>query len=114
MSAKSVSLSEREAGLRERIWCIFGVSLTPAEAVVLYALLRHEHASHETLLQALYAEDPDGGPLSADDCIKVRVCLLRKKVPGLTITSIHGFGYRARMEWPDESGAGSKLEGAAP
>lgn len=37
---------------------------------------------------------PDGGPVSAENCIQVAVCALRKRLPRGAITRERGIGYR--------------------
>ena len=48
---------------------------------LLEAMLAHPHgATRAKLLNVLYADDPEGGPLSAVKCLHVRVSQLRRKL----------------------------------
>ncbi|MGH6792539.1 MAG: winged helix-turn-helix domain-containing protein [Methyloceanibacter sp.] len=53
------------------------------------------------LVESVYADDPDGGPLTARQAIQVHLCHLRRNLrsAGLEIETYRGFGYR--IKWTD-------------
>lgn len=76
---------------------VFGraVRLTPCECEVLLLLMvrRPFHVPRLEMLDWLYADDPNGGPLRAYTCVQLFVHRLQRKT-GWSIESRHGFGYR--------------------
>lgn len=67
--------------------------LTGRERQVLTCIAsgRGAAVSSDTIISAIWGDDPEGGPLSADNLIKVMTCRLRKK--GFNIVTRYGFGY---------------------
>jgi DNA-binding response OmpR family regulator len=69
------------------------IHLTPSQAELLGALLirRGRTVSNEALIETLYP-DPFEAPERDEDCMKVLLSLLRRKLPGLVHLE-HGRGY---------------------
>lgn len=70
--------------------------LTPYEASTLLALAStRAHISKAELIDALYGDDPDGGPDFADSVVKVHICRLRRKLApyGWKIDTEYNRGY---------------------
>lgn len=87
---------------------VYGV--TPMEAAILRAVWRGKGhpVMAERIFDAMYADDPDGGPsptrMYSD--FKVMLCRLRKKLKGsgILIESVgYRQGYRLRMAPPPKS-----------
>lgn len=87
---------------------------TPVEIAELVSLSRLERVIFDTLAaqfgrfvpgpalaDAVYADDPDGGPFSAVSCVGVRTISLRKKIEpfGLVIDGRTGPNGGRRMTW---------------
>jgi DNA-binding response OmpR family regulator len=72
--------------------------LTRKEALVVEALVdaNHRLTSLDVLIEKVWGDCPDGGPLTARDGIRTLVCHLRKKLEkvGWTIRAQKGHGYR--------------------
>lgn len=70
--------------------------LTRQQVLLLERLIKANGAAVSTnaLLDALYADRPDGGPLAADRNMYVQICRARKAVGENLIASVYGFGYR--------------------
>ncbi|MET3602157.1 helix-turn-helix domain-containing protein [Martelella mangrovi] len=70
------------------------LGLTPTEFRIYSVLRRHEAASTEAILMALYSDKPDGG--SDYNIVSVYIHKLRRKLEGngYRIESRHGVGYR--------------------
>lgn len=68
-----------------------GVKLRPTEVRLLFALRSRRIASHGMIVDALWGDDPDGGPLCAEEVIRTYICNLRKK--GFRIRTLYGQGY---------------------
>lgn len=72
--------------------------LTRVEVRIVEALAagRHRLTPIETLVDAVYGDRPDGGPLNAANCLKVRISYLRPKLAsfGWGIENKHSLGYR--------------------
>lgn len=71
------------------------VSLTPTESALLAALARHAGAavSRQRLLDAVWGDAYTATSRAFD----VHLAGLRQKLPGLTITTIRGYGFRLEM-----------------
>ena len=71
---------------------------TRQESVILSAIMRWDVASHEQIMQALYAGRSSDRP--SDAIISVRVLHLRHKLDphGVTIGNVYGRGYRMPPE----------------
>lgn len=79
-----------------------GSHLSPTEAKLLLALKRHDRSvSINELMDALWGDDPSGGPLSAGQEIRVMVSKCRRRIEktdlAWSIKNTHGFGYRLVM-----------------
>lgn len=72
--------------------------LTRNEARIVEALVQANHrlTSIEVLIEKVWGDCPDGGPLSADLGIRTHICHARKKLEkaGWTIRAQKGHGYR--------------------
>ena len=72
--------------------------LTRNEARIVEALVQANHrlTSIEVLIEKVWGDCPDGGPLSADRGIRTHICHARKKLEkaGWTIRAQKGHGYR--------------------
>ncbi len=77
-----------------------GVKLRPTEVRLLFALRSRRIASHGMIVDALWADDPDGGPLCAEEVIRTYICNLRKK--GFRIRTIYGQGYLLLLDPYDQ------------
>jgi len=74
------------------------VKLTNMEARLLAALIKTDRTlSHEYLFDVLWGEDPDGGPDTADNALKVHISKARRKLAKfpIDIVNIFGRGYAA-------------------
>lgn len=58
------------------------------------AAARPNVVTQRELLDAAYRDDPEGGPLYADDCVRAIICRLRKE--GVPILTCGKRGYRLR------------------
>lgn len=81
----------------------------PIEAIAAITLSGHERrialslagnfghvVAMATLIDAVYGDDPEGGPLTADVIIKVMLVRLRRRLApfGLAVNNVYGVGYR--------------------
>lgn len=76
-----------------------GIHLTDNEGRVVAALVKNGRPlSRANLFDVLWGDDVDGGPELADNCLKVCVSKLRKKINGIPfgIETIWGRGYVAK------------------
>lgn len=76
------------------------VALTRTQRRMYRALLRSEDGlTCADLLDQIYADDPDGGPLESN-IVGVMACRMRRAIApfGLTITANGGRGSRYRLE----------------
>lgn len=84
-------------------------TLTRVETRIVEALAagRHRLTPIEVLIDAVYGDRPDGGPLNAAGCLKVRITSLRPKLAssGWTIENKHSLGYRLTPLSPETAGA---------
>ena len=73
--------------------------LSAIEAEVLLVLLLRRNADSSTafLVEAIYHDDPDGGPLSAESSTRQVIGRLRAKLPG-AIRGRHDWGYHLTTE----------------
>jgi hypothetical protein len=69
-------------------------ALTPQEAEVLLVMLLRspEATTADVLIDALWGDDPDGGPSTAESDIRIFIGRLRAKLPGV-IGGRRGFGW---------------------
>ncbi len=59
---------------------------TPPERIILRELIDHEYTNNERLIDQLYGDREDGGPLCAVRCIDQYLFHLRRKlIPGWSI-----------------------------
>lgn len=74
--------------------------LSEKEAKVLNTLLcrQGEVVTDREIIEAMYADDPDGGPLRAHECMKVIISWLR--FCGWPIDNVWGRGYMIRWQNP--------------
>jgi len=89
-----------------RIFAARGVVLSPQQAALLNALLGRERlVTYRALAEALWGDDPEGGPLNAQGDIRAALTKLRRKIGAAgipwVIENCHGVGYRLRYLWPD-------------
>lgn len=72
------------------------LSRTQARIVEALCNARHRLTSLETLIEHVYGDRPDGGPLGADTSLRSQICYARKKLErsGWTIVAQKGHGYR--------------------
>jgi len=87
------------------IFAARGVVLSPQQAVLLNALLgRERFVSYETLAEALWGDDPEGGPLDARGQIRAALSKLRRGIAAAAlpwrIENCYGTGYRLRYREP--------------
>lgn len=54
--------------------------------------------TYEALHAAAYGDDPDGGPLSARECLRVMIRRIRRDLPPGAVTTHHGLGYSMRPD----------------
>ena len=65
----------------DRMFRSSGVHLTPRELATLAALAhRHVPISYDQLINFIYSDDIDGGPLTAYNCMKINIWNCRKKI----------------------------------
>lgn len=69
--------------------------LTPHERVIGWRLTEGHYVGIKELTEAFYANDPDGGALWAEQCIRKYICDLRAKMAnyGITVHNHYGHGY---------------------
>ena len=89
-----------------RIFAARGAVLSPQQAALLNALLGRERlVTYRALAEALWGEDPEGGPLNAQGDIRAALARLRPKIAAAAIPweieNRYGVGYRLRYLWPD-------------
>ena len=96
-----IVLDEEAIAFWERVNQSFGILLTPIETTILQLMLKRKTVRVESLVDAVWGADPDGGPSDGAGTIRVHLVHLRKKLPGLTIVSHYGIGYETKMDWPD-------------
>ncbi|PSJ60766.1 winged helix-turn-helix domain-containing protein [Pseudaminobacter soli (ex Li et al. 2025)] len=72
--------------------------LTRSQAEILRAIVgaKGRTVTHDHILDALYRDDPDGGPEYARTIVTVFISQLRKKLAGtgIDIMTVWGVGYR--------------------
>lgn len=73
------------------------VRLTPSQFRIASCIVaaRGKTVSADAIMEALYGDDPDGGP--EEKTIDVHLCKIRKALPalGIAIETVWGRGYRA-------------------
>ena len=71
-----------------------GLRLTPSQDIILQSLVRagKNGLPRDAIIDKLYADHPDGGPVTATRVVWVLMCQLRKKLAliGKTIVTEHG------------------------
>jgi len=74
--------------------------LTASMRVIAWRLVEGRRTPVDELIDALWGDCADGGPLTADNCIKVHVCRLRRQLRefGIPIRVIYKFGYLVPAE----------------
>lgn len=86
-----------------------GIKLKPAEVRTLAALSGRRIVSLDHLVEALWGDDPGGGPLCAEEVLRTYVCKLRKQ--GFRIRTVYGQGYVFVADpfgaWPGQAVASS-------
>ena len=73
------------------------IHLSPTESVIMACLLSAKTSvTIKELIDVVYGDDPEGGPLAASNCIRVMMCNLRRKLQrkGVYITGKCWQGYR--------------------
>ncbi len=88
-----------------RIFAARGVALGPQQAILLNALLGRERLlTYRALAEALWGDDPDGGPLNARGDIRAALAKARRKIGAAAmpweIENCYGVGYRLRYREP--------------
>jgi len=81
-----------------RYFQLRGIHLTSNEGRIVAALVKKQRPlSNESLYDVLWGDDVDGGPEFAENCLKVAISKIRKKIAGLpfSIETIWGKGYTA-------------------
>lgn len=70
--------------------------LTRLQRIILLRLAAAKGAvvTHAALLHAMYGDDPDGGPISAQGVMKVQILQMRRLLPPGAIINEYGVGYR--------------------
>lgn len=94
---------------------IVGAKLTPLETRIFQALVfaKGNWISAERLASAVYAHDPDGGPLTADNTIRVKILLLRGKLRTFQLKiDSSSCGYRVVSDRSGPGSLGWRLEGS--
>lgn len=92
-------------GVRMYIWPRYALEVDgkrirlppkPGAVIALLFAARGGIVSHEELIGAASFDDPEGGPLCADNCLKVGICRVRKLLAGTgaEIINVHNRGYR--------------------
>lgn len=69
----------------------------PGAALARLFSARGHYVSLENMIEAVYFDDPDGGPLTADSCIAVLICRIRKLLAKMDMRVVGGRwagGYR--------------------
>ncbi len=70
-----------------------------AQAVILRELIDNDRAFIERLINCVWGQDADGGPLCAQRIIHLHVSHLRKRLrPGWRIRNVHGQAYELVYE----------------
>lgn len=69
--------------------------ITRSQRIILDTLQQHagRWVPIDALVDALYGDDPDGGPLQADNVVRANIGYLRRKTSPGRIWTRHGFGY---------------------
>ena len=72
------------------------IPLTPNEAVLMSRLMGAPgFVTMNDLIDVLYGVDPDGGPLTANECVRVNMSRTRKKLYGTGVRIVgrswHGY-----------------------
>lgn len=57
----------------------------PGAALARLFSAKGHFVSREDMIEAVYSDDEDGGPLCADECIKVTICRVRKLLAKLNV-----------------------------
>lgn len=82
------------------VWPRGAARLTPDEGAMFDRLWRARHGAEavprDSLIDAVWSDDDDGGPISADRRLKVMACHIRKKIEGsgIIVKGVWGIGYR--------------------
>ncbi|WP_440896853.1 response regulator transcription factor [Amphibacillus sp. Q70] len=85
---------------RRVFWYGAEIEVTTKEYELLYSLIQNQNRafSREELLTLIWGEDYFGSDRAVDDLVK----RLRKKIDGLPIETVWGFGYRLRDDNEDD------------
>lgn len=85
---------------RRVFWYGVEIEVTAKEYELLYSLIQNQNRafSREELLTLIWGEDYFGSDRAVDDLVK----RLRKKIDGLPIETVWGYGYRLRDDHEDE------------
>jgi DNA-binding response OmpR family regulator len=68
--------------------------LTQHQARIAREILDRGEATRSQIMEAVYGDDPDGGPLTAEKCIKVHMVKLRRALaPGLRLHNRYQIGW---------------------
>ncbi|MGI9489293.1 MAG: helix-turn-helix domain-containing protein [Geminicoccaceae bacterium] len=72
------------------------IPLRPSEAVLMSRLMGAKgFVTMNDLIDALYGMEPDGGPLTADECVRVNMSRIRRKLGGTGVRIVgrswHGY-----------------------
>lgn len=76
--------------------------LKPRQRAIFSALLRHPGRAipHDVLIDAVWSDDPTGGPVHAMDCLRVHISGMRRALAGTPyrVERVFGVGYRLIIE----------------
>lgn len=101
---QTISHSGLSVGAASVTWRDEEVRLTGQEAIILRTIIARRFASVGQLIDALYWDDPEGGPLAPENVVSVLIVHLRRKLRRA------GLPFEIRTEW----GRGFTLVPAEP